>query len=95
MRKSESQIQREIVEYFKSKGYFIARLTGAKGDPDLVACVPDGRFVALEIKRDDKQKPTIMQKRKIKQILENGGIAFATYSLDHMKTKLNFALMDV
>lgn len=44
------------------------------GTPDLLICVR-GVFVALELKKDDKEKPTKLQQYNLDEIERCGGIA--------------------
>lgn len=50
-----------------------------RGDPDLILCC-NGRFVALELKRDEKAKVAALQTYKLGKINTQGkGIAFVVY----------------
>jgi hypothetical protein len=44
------------------------------GIPDIIASI-DGKFVAMELKRDEKSKPTPLQKHTIEKINESHGEA--------------------
>lgn len=48
------------------------------GTPDLLLCV-NGTFVALELKKDAKSKPTELQKHNLNRIIQAGGLAFVVY----------------
>jgi hypothetical protein len=44
------------------------------GDPDLVLCVR-GHFIALELKKDDRSKPTRLQRHILEKIEKAGGVS--------------------
>lgn len=85
----ERVIQKQIKDYLKSKGYYVIRATGEVGTPDLVACISDGQFLAVEIKRSEKEKPSKMQRRTLNNIHKLGGIALVAYSLEQFKKDLD------
>lgn len=48
---------------------------GKRGTPDILACV-NGKFVAIELKKDDKSLPDKLQQHKLKKIVKAGGVSF-------------------
>ncbi len=52
-----------------------------RGTPDILACI-GGRFVAIELKRDEKQKPEPLQEHELKKILDAGGTALVVNPLN-------------
>jgi hypothetical protein len=54
---------------------------GEKGISDILGCSPDGKFVAIEVKKPGG-KPTPEQWDFIDAVKRNQGIAFVAYSLD-------------
>jgi len=46
-----------------------------RGIPDILACIR-GKFVALELKRDAKQKPEPLQQHELGKIQKADGLAF-------------------
>ena len=48
---------------------------GIRGIPDILACI-SGWFVAIELKRDEKQKPEPLQLYQITKIITAGGFAY-------------------
>lgn len=71
----ENKIKKYISdEIQKAWGFkFHAGTYTQSGIPDLIYCI-NGRFVAIEVKKE-KGKPTELQKRKIKKIIQDGGVA--------------------
>ena len=79
MKTPEGYEKDEIKKYLKEIGAFFFSPYmagfGASGVPDLVACI-EGRFWGIEIKREGKE-PTVIQKRRMDEIEEAGGLAVA------------------
>ena len=63
---------------------------GFKGSSDILGILPDGRFLAIEIKKPKPNKtyPTKEQKLFLKNIEINGGIAFVARSLEDVIEKI-------
>ena len=60
------------------------------GSPvDILGVMPDGRFLAIEVKRDEKKKPSVGQLHFLEIIEKNGGIAFVAWSIDCVKKALD------
>jgi hypothetical protein len=80
----ESKLQRECVQYLKSKGIYYINLHGggwgAKGAPDLITCI-NGRFVAFELKVGDNDMQPDQRIHK-KRIIENGGLHYCPRTLE-------------
>ena len=49
----EQDIQKKIVDWLISQAYWVVKVItcNRKGTPDIIACSPDGEFVAIEVKR--------------------------------------------
>lgn len=60
----------------------IIRLAKA-GTSDIIACAPDGTFVAIECKTG-KNKPTFHQRQFLQNIEKRGGIALIVRSVDDL-----------
>lgn len=100
---TEQNIQKAIIDYLRIKRYVVFKhhSTGftvrdgkvaafrysEKGISDIIACSPQGTFVAIEVKRPGG-KPTDEQIQFIKQIILNGGIAFVAHSIDETIQRL-------
>ena len=74
----ESKVKSAVTKILKENNmyYFFAATGGygKSGVPDIIACV-NGRFVGIECKAGNN-KPTTLQEREIKLIIESGGVAF-------------------
>jgi hypothetical protein len=77
-KKAESLFQSRLVQILKNEfpkiKIFKIQQTSKRGDPDLLICV-EGRFIALELKKDTKSKPTRLQKHILEQVKAAGGFA--------------------
>jgi len=85
---SEQSIQKSILDWLEGQGYWtIKTITVNKnGCPDILACSPSGRFVAIEVKRTGLlRNVSKLQQYQIDRITEAGGIAFAADSLETVK----------
>lgn len=74
--KSESTIQKEVIDYLNSIGAKVFPITVTagmqRGTPDIIACW-QGRFIGIEIKRP-KLNPTKIQEAQLEMIEHAGGI---------------------
>jgi Holliday junction resolvase len=93
---SESQIQREIIEYLQMNGVFVWRqqtigvrgrtLVGAgamRGVADILGCYK-GKLLAIEVKRPGK-KPSKNQNTFLRTVTAEGGLALCASSIDDVK----------
>jgi hypothetical protein len=82
MRTPEYYEKKDIDDFFKSLGpdcWFCAPLMkgyGKNGVPDRVGCYK-GRLFGIEVKRAEDTPPTPIQKRRMQEIRDAGGIAIA------------------
>ena len=96
IKEKESNIQKAILEYLALKkiyawknhstGIFNAKgggfiPTGKPGVSDILGIMPDGKFLAIEVKKKGG-KVSDYQIAFIKDIILNNGIAFVAYSVD-------------
>ncbi len=51
------------------------------GTPDILACI-NGYFVAIELKKDEKEKPAPIQEYDLNQIKKAGGMALVVHPLN-------------
>jgi VRR-NUC domain len=95
----ESEIQKQILDYLKLKrvvcfkhrnvgikkpnGSFIPLAFGEKGINDVIGCLPDGRFLAIEVKRPSG-RPTLEQREFIANVNRNNGVGIIAYSLQEV-----------
>jgi Holliday junction resolvase len=79
MKTPEGYEKDEIKTYLKGLGCFFFSPYmagfGKSGVPDIVACI-EGRFWGIEVKREGKV-PTTIQKRRMAEIEEAGGLVVA------------------
>ena len=75
-RASEQALHKRVVRDLKRLGcyYHKAMAVSIRGIPDIICCV-NGRFIALELKRDEKSMATELQKYAIQKIADSRGIA--------------------
>lgn len=73
----ESAFQRKFLKKLKTLTncwFFKSSDRVRNGIPDVIVC-KDGKFMAFELKRDDKAKATPLQQHTIEKINEAGGTA--------------------
>lgn len=72
----EAKIGRKIRAYLEDQGAFIFKIHGGPqmmaGLPDLIACLPGGRFAGIEVKQPG-QKPSARQEFVHRMIRRSGG----------------------
>lgn len=61
---------------------------GLPGSADILGIMPDGRFLAIEVKRPGKM-PTDEQRAFLGQIEANGGVAVVAHSVDDVISLLS------
>ena len=49
---AESNLQSKIIKWLKSKGCFTFKLENDAGDPDIIALIDGGGWIALEVKKE-------------------------------------------
>jgi Holliday junction resolvase len=79
VRKKEGRLKDKIREYVETvpNVYYhpvVTRGVGKKGAPDIFLC-HKGRFIAIETKATEKDEPTPLQKRRLREIAAAGGVA--------------------
>lgn len=87
----ENKVKANIKKFLKEKNVFSVSIAAGPystgGISDRLACI-QGRFIAIEIKKDAKSGPTKLQQQFIDNVIKAGGIGFVTYSVDHLVKKL-------
>ena len=59
------------------------------GDPvDILGVLPNGLFLAIEVKKNEKEKATKGQIEFMNIIAQNGGVSFVAYSIGCVKKHL-------
>lgn len=61
---------------------------GLTGSSDIIGITNDGRFLAIECKRENGGKVSPMQQRFLKEIAHRGGVALVVHSVDELAQKL-------
>jgi Holliday junction resolvase len=88
---TEKQIENKIKRLLADRGAYYFKHFGCKfskaGVPDLIACL-GGRFVAIEVKREDG-KLSELQKINLQQINNAGGIGIVVQSVEEVEQCLN------
>ena len=87
----ESRIQKDIINYLKSKRVYYFRFqaqSNLNGLPDII-CLYKGFFIGLELKREKGGTPTGLQLRKIKAINDNGGVGIIVRSVYEVEMLLD------
>lgn len=81
----EKRVKKKVVELFKKYQvwYFMPANNGfgKSGIPDFIGIVR-GRFVGVECKADKTKKPTELQIKRGKEIVEAGGMWMVVYDAD-------------
>lgn len=61
---------------------------GFPGSSDILGILPDGRFLAIECKREKGGRLSDVQKDFISRINSNGGVAMCVHSLDELQENM-------
>ena len=88
---SEQTVQKQIIKYLESYGYYVVKVVVAnkRGVPDIIACSPQGKFIGIEVKAPGKLAGlTKLQKFRLGQINETGGLGIVADSLEMVKIGL-------
>lgn len=74
---SETNFQKKIIKYLESINAYVfkhnASAISKAGVPDIICCYR-GLFIGVEVKKDNKSKPTELQKYNLNKINNCGGI---------------------
>ena len=97
----ESIVLKQCLEYLQIRGIFVFRNnTGAlkagrrfirfgfPGSSDILGILPDGRFLAIECKREKGGRLSEAQKDFISRINDNGGVAMCVHSLEELQENM-------
>ena len=72
---------RNVGIYKQATKSYIPLAYGEKGISDIIGCLPDGRFLAIEVKRPGN-KPSIEQADFLARVNAMGGLGLIAYSID-------------
>lgn len=87
----ESDLQDKVKQLLTKKRVFHFRFqaqSNLNGLPDII-CLYKGFFLGLELKRPNKGAPTDLQLRKLKSIIDNGGIGILVEYVEQVDNLLN------
>ena len=89
---AEKKVENQIKRYLDSLGAYHVKIHGSAympaGTPDILACVR-GRFVGIEVKKPKGGVVSALQKLKIKQIRNAGGVALVATSVEEVERELS------
>lgn len=98
----EKSVQKSVIAFLQLRGAFVIRtnsggvkfgdqfvkFNSARGCSDLLVCYR-GRWLALEVKRDEKAVPTDEQEAFLAEVKRAGGVAQVVRSIDDAKVILD------
>ncbi len=89
---TEKQIQNRIMKFLREHGFSADVITigryGRRGMSDIVACAPDGTYVAIEVKREGK-KATRIQREWLAEKENHNAVTFVACSVNDVKNGLS------
>lgn len=89
---AEKKVENQIKRYLDSLGAYHVKIHGSAympaGTPDILACI-DGTFVGIEVKKPKGGVVSALQKLKIKQIRNAGGVALVATSVEEVERELS------
>lgn len=101
---TENEIQAQILTYLKYRNILATRNQsghvrvgrnwinlGAPGWPDIIGCLPGGRFFGIEVKRPG-EKPSPIQQQRANQITAAGGLMILAMSVEDVAEGIKNAL---
>lgn len=86
---SESKLQAKILKWLEAQGFWTVKTitSNKKGVPDILACSPEGRFVAIEVKYG-ANTASKLQEYNVRLIQERNGFAMVCWCLESLITQL-------
>jgi len=89
---TEKQIQNQIMKFLSEHGFSADVITigtyGRRGMSDIVACAPDGTYIAIEVKREGK-KATRIQEEWLAEKRKHNAVSFVACSVNDVKDGLS------
>ena len=94
----EANLQKAVLDYLTLKKFVVVKFNNVgvwnkktnryipprqKGISDILACNPEGKFIALEIKNKNQQ-PSKYQIEFLERVRKNNGIGMVVYSMDEV-----------
>lgn len=87
----EKKVEDKIKRYLDSLGAYHVKIHGSAfmpaGTPDILACI-NGQFVAIEVKRPSGGVVSELQKLKLKQIEQAGGVGIIARSVQDVSERI-------
>ena len=74
----KKRVMKDLKTFFKDAWILKTNERGRAGVPDLLICIK-GAFVAIELKRNVKSEPTVLQAAEVQRIRLAGGLSFIAY----------------
>jgi Holliday junction resolvase len=86
---SEQKVQKKILDWLTKNGFYSIKtiVSNKKGVPDIIACTPNGEFLAIEVKFG-ANKASKLQEYNIQQIKNRKGYALVCWDLEQLITYL-------
>lgn len=78
---------RNVGIYKQSTGKYIPLPFGEKGISDILGCTKEGKFLAIEVKKEGG-RPSEEQKIFLSRVSQSGGLGILAYSLDDVTKHL-------
>lgn len=80
---SEQKTQKKILDWLAKNNFYTVKtiVSNKKGVPDILACSPKGRFVAIEVKYGSN-KASKLQDYNIEQIKARNGFGIVCWDLE-------------
>lgn len=82
-----------FLKTLKHAKFFAIQQLAIAGDPDYIICVR-GRFIALELKKDEQEVPRPLQTYKLNMVRLAGGISIVAYPENWNEVKETLTLLD-
>ena len=78
-----------IIRHLESKGYIVFKTLSmnVNGVPDILACSPNGQFVAIEVKTP-RGSLSKLQEYWLDQLTFNNAVAFSAYNVEEVARRL-------
>ncbi len=87
----EKKIENQIKKYLDSLGAYYLKVHGSmyqpSGTPDILACV-NGCFIGIEVKRPKGGVVSALQKSKLQQIENAGGVSVIARNVEDVSSML-------
>ena len=85
----EQTIQAKIIKWLEARGCYVIKtmVTSKAGTPDLIVCLPNGRFMAIEVKCPGGRLSKL-QEVNLRWIAERQGISLRADSVQDVSRQL-------